>query len=170
MVNASATITASNVFTQSHANVYNLINDRTNVPDPNDSSGARKFVYVREPLSMGRGFKGYPAIIVQPVDYDQGDDPKTVSGTKNVTGFEIKIIVWSQDRHSDSDGNSTGRATLDSISDSIAATLNANKTTLRNWGMKKLRIDTNTSYTEDNGKAIFGREFTLIFTQLGCIV
>ena len=53
----SVAITKSNIFTQVFANIFNLINTRGNVPDPNDSSGNRKFVYShREPNYQSRNF------------------------------------------------------------------------------------------------------------------
>lgn len=162
----SAVITKSNVFTQVFANIYNLINDRDNVPNPNDSTGNTKFVYShREPNFMSTNFPGYPCIIVGGADLSQNE--KTVSSTKAFMTDEIVIVVMSQDKVSDGSGNPSGADTLNSISDDVLEVLNANNGTLRNNGMSNREISgTDFDWGEIDGQQVFRREITLTFNQL----
>ena len=166
----STVITKSNIFTQVFANIFNLINTRSNVTDPNDSTGNRKFVYShREPNFMGRNFSGYPCIIVGGADLSQNQ--KTVSSTKAFMGDEIVIIVMSQDKVSDGEGNPNGADFLNSISTDIVKILNANHPTLRNNGLKNMKINTTDfDWGDIDGKPTFRREITLTFNQLRAIV
>lgn len=157
---SSAIITKNSLFRQTHANVYNLIN--TNVPDPNDSSGVRKFVYVREPRTLGRDFLGYPIIVVNHVELSQ--DSGMVSGTKEITSYDIDIRIYTSDKTGDSSGDPTGAETLDVISDNVIKTLNGDDT-LRNYGMKNMSVTGSYDWTELGGKTVFVREITLSFTQ-----
>ncbi len=162
----SVAITKSNIFTQVFANIFNLINTRSNVPDPNDSTGRRKFVYShREPNFMARNFSGYPCVIVEGVNMTQ--NIKTVSSTKAFQFDEINIIVMSQDKSSDASGDPSGADTLNSISDDIVEVLNANNGTLRNNGLSRREIDsTDFDWGEIDGQPTFRREITLTFNQL----
>ncbi len=164
---SSGNVDKSNLFSQPHANIYNLMNDRSNVPDPNDSTGNRKFIHVREPRNLGRGFKGYPFIVVPNNEFEQGKG--TVSATKSFTTFDVIVRVVTADKSSDSDGNSSGAQTMNTICNKVVKTLNANRTTLRNYGMKKLKIKSEFDPVIDNGLPIFFHEFTLTFVQLGLI-
>lgn len=164
MVSSSVAINYSNLFTQSHANVYNMINNRSNVPDPISSSGARKFVRVREPKSFGRDFSGWPTIIIPNTGITQKN--ASVSATIAEVIYEITINVWTQDKTSDSLGDPLGASQLDTISDNILKTLNteANRKTLRNNGMSNFEIiDSPSDWEEVDGKFIFNREFTINF-------
>ena len=166
----SVAVTKENIFTQPHANVYNLINNRTNVPDPNDSTGKRKFVYVKEPNFMAVNFAGFPCISVSQDDYSQGD--KVASATKAKVIDTIQIIVMTQDKKGDSSGDPSGAAQLDEISNNIIKTLNnlTNSASLRNNGLKNKQFTSaKFDWGELDGKAIFKREFSLRFSQLRVI-
>lgn len=160
----SSSISKSNLFSQTHANIFNLINTRSNVSDPADSSGARKFVYVRPPRNMGRNFAGYPFIIVPPIELAQGEG--VVSGTKARTTYEIEIQIFTADGDSDSSGDPSGAEQLNTISNSVVETLNENDDTLRNYGMKNMMYDGSYDLTEDDGKTVFMRETIIVFEQL----
>ena len=162
-IGSSASISKSNLFSQTHANVYNLINNRSNVPDPNDSSGDRHFVYTREPKTLGRGFAGYPLIIVSSIKLSQGTG--VISNTKHKTTYDIDIRIISSDRVSDTDGNPIGQQTLDTISDDVIETLNDDDT-LFYYGMKSMEIEGAYEWTDFDGKPIYIREISLSFNQL----
>lgn len=167
---SSVVITKSNVFTQTFANIFNLINNRSNVPDPNDSTGDRKFVYTREPNFMSDNFEGYPVIYFDERKYSQ--KKKTADGTKAIVTDEIKIIVMSQDKHADSSGDPSGLDTLNNISDDILETLNnkINSMTLRNNGLSNKEFTSvDFDWGEQDGKKIFRRDFPLIFNSMRII-
>ncbi len=156
----STTIEKSNLYSQAYANIYNLINTRTSVTDPIDSTGSRKFIYGRDPRVQGRGFKGYPFVIVNHVDVPF-DNPSFNRKIKD-TEFRITIEVWSSD---DIVGRQDmGAQYLDSISDDVAETLNSNESTLAGYGLHNMRIESSPADTiEVVNNFIFTRTFTISF-------
>lgn len=164
VIPSTATVTKSNLFRQSHANIYNIINNRSNVVDPIDSSGDRKFVYNREPRNLGRNFRGYPIVIVYPVDISQSGG--TVSATKSFIEWIVTITVMSSDKSSDSSGNPVGAQYLDTISDDILEALNSEART----EPELMNIDSSPAdWAEIDGEMIFTREFTITFKALTTI-
>ena len=166
-ISASASIDYSNTFSQAHANVFNLINNRNNVADPLDSKGRRKFVYVREPRVSGRGFADYPIIIISPVDVSQTN--AVVSATKSITNYSISIQVLCIDGTFPAIATATGAEQLNTISNSILQTLNneTNRTILRNYGLKNFELNSSPSdYDDMEGNLIFMREFELTFSEV----
>lgn len=163
-IGTSVAITKSNIFTQVFTNIFNLIND--NISNPNDSTGNTKFVYShREPNFMSRNFAGFPCIVVEAASISQ--DVNVISATKAFMSDEINIIIFSQDKSSDGSGNPSGADTMNTISDEVLKTLNANRTTLRTNGLKNLTIgNTDFDWGEINGQPTFKREITLTFKQL----
>ena len=162
---SSSNVTKSNLFSQTHANIWNLINNRSNVPNPADASGTNKFVYERPPRNMGRNFEGYPIIIIPPIELGQLPEG-VVSGTKARTTYEISIQIFTADGGSDSSGDPLGAEQLNTISNSVVETLNENDDTLRNYGMKNMMYDGSYDLTEDDGKTVFMRETIIVFEQL----
>ena len=165
-VPASVLITKDNLFVQVHANVYNLINNRSNVPDPNDDSGNRKFVYVREPNYMGTNFAGFPYVQVPYSEYEQGN--KTVDASKAYTSDSFEIIIMTSDKSSDSEGNPSGARQMADIKTNILKTLNnkTNAQTLRNNGLRNRMFPSVTfDWGEVDGKHIFRTEFNLMFNN-----
>ena len=165
-ISSSSAITYEKIYSQSHANLYNLINTRSNVSDPADSSGSRKFVYVREPRSLGRNFAGYPVIIIPSFSVSQTGS--STDRTRALLTYEIDIRVWTQDKDSDSLGNPSGAEQLNQISDNIIKTLNntTNRDLLRTRGMSNLEIvDSDFDYDEVEGKTLYIREFTITFSK-----
>ncbi len=166
MVESSVAITKSNIFSQVHANIFNLIDNISNVPDPNDSSGNRKFVYTREPNYKSRNFSGFPLIIIPDAEYGQGN--KTADASKASATDVIDIIIEGQDKKSDGDGDPTGRETVYQITNKIIETLNnqINSQTLRNNGLRDMNpISTDFEFGEIDGQPTFKRTLTLIFNQ-----
>lgn len=159
----SVLITKDNVFTQAYANVYNLINNRNNIPDPADAAGNRKFVYTREPNFLADNFAGFPLIIVQDESHSQGK--KVADNTKAFFTDETTIIVMMQDGiFKTGDGFSI----LNSISDSILKTLNdkVNSQNLRDNGLRNKEFSSvDFDWGEVDGKPVFRREFNLRFSN-----
>lgn len=161
----SIIITKDNYFTQIHANIFNLINNRSNVPDTADTTGNRKFIYVREP-EFGRNFAGFPFIIVPDPETNQAN--KTADGTKAFQDETFEIIVMTSDSVSDSDGNPTGAQQMRDIKTNILKTLNdkTNSQTLRNNGLRNKTFPSITiEWGDIQGKTIFRTEFNLRFNN-----
>ena len=157
---SSTTIGKSNLYSQAYANIYNLINTRASVVDPIDSTGARKFIYTRDPRVQGRGFKGYPLIIINPADIPF-NNPSFNRKNKD-TEFKFIIEVWSSDDIVGRQDN--GLQYLDSISDDIMESLNAEENTLSRYGLHNMEIESSPADSMDVGNTfIFTRTFTITF-------
>lgn len=161
---SSSLITYENIYSQSHANLFNLINTRSNVPDPADTSGNRKFVYVREPRIDSRNFEGFPIIIIPSFSVSQST--KSLDASKSDITFDIVIRIWTQDNTSDNIGNPLGAEQLNTISDNILKAINTNRNTLRNYGMAHFELsDSDFDYDVVEGKTTYQREFILTFKK-----
>lgn len=158
----SAKVTKSSITKQAYWNLYNLINNRSNVPDPNSSAGTRKFVYTRMPLT-GRNFAGFPFIVVSRAKPSQ--TRKMVSLTKSFIDFNFLVTVYTQDQISDSSGDPAGANQNELIADNIIVTLNnvSNRKSLISQGMAKLDWSVDTEEDEMQGKPVFMTEFDLNF-------
>ena len=156
----SIKIDKSNLYSQAYANIYNLINTRTNVVDPIDSTGVRKFVYSRDPRVQGRGFRGYPIIIVNPIGIPFSN-PSFNRKSKDLE-FSITIEIWSSD---DIVGRSDlGAQYLDTISDDLVEALETNKSTLAGYGLHNMVIESSPADNADVGNTfVFTRMFTITF-------
>src|SRR3989344_6984861 len=143
----SAIVNHSNLFTQPHANIFNLINNRANVPDPEDSLGTRRLLYVREPRDLSTTFSGFPVIVIPPIELSE--DIVTVDGNTATVTFSIMIRIMTKDHNTSRSGTASGASALDSISDNVLKTLNneSNRKTLRSQGMSSIKIiSTPTTY------------------------
>ncbi len=161
MVTETAKITASKIFSQPFWNIYNLINNRSNVPDPTDATGKRKFVYRRKP-NFGRNFAGFPCIIVRATAPISG--PGSADRSKTMKEYSHDIEVYAQDTDSDTTGDPAGAETRDQIADSIGETFDsqANRKTLRVNGQSNIVYDVEIDdEAELDGKTLFTAMFDL---------
>ncbi len=160
----SARITKSNIASQPYANLFNLINNRTNVPDPADDSGVRPFVFVRMPR-RGRNFPGFPFIVMQRTQSTKADS--TASLTKSFMSYDAFIQVYTADKDSDSSGIPNGAEQNEVISNNIIETLNntTNRKTLINQRMANMEFNIDTDEDEFEGKTVFISEFDVRFEE-----
>jgi len=170
MVATSVVITKDNLFTQLHANIFNLLNNRTNVPDParpNDTgtTRTRKFVYVREPNWSASNFAGFPALVVSDPKHSQNN--KTADSSKAFQTDEFLLTIYAQDKTSDSDGDASAGQQIRDITTDIVNTINDNYFTLRNNGLRNSIFDTIDfpEWGEVDGKPVAKREITLRFSN-----
>ena len=162
---SSARVLKTSLFRQSHANIYNLINNRSNVPDPNDTSGGRKFVHVRDPRIRNREFAGFPFVVVSSTSIKQSG--LNLSQSNSSITYDIVISVVSQDKESDSKGNAEGAEQCDIISEGVLKTVNANRYTLRNYGMAHFELtDSDFDVDSFDEKTLFTREFVCTFSAV----
>lgn len=156
----SARITYASISKQAFWNLFNLINDRSNVPDPNDSTGDRSFVYRRLPRNYAKKF---PFVVVSRTKPKQGTN--TADMSKRHHSFDFTITVYSKDDDSDGSSNPHGANSADIISDSIIATLDNpdNRKTLRNYLQSDLVYDIDTDEDDLSGKSVFITEFDIRF-------
>ena len=167
MSEESGKITIEKVATQALWNVYNLINNRVNVPDPNDSTGNRKFVYTSKPDFSGRNFAGFPFIIVRSAKPKKAKSTADLS--KSFRDYDILIEVYAQDSlGSDSTANKIGIATRDSIVNKVIKTLESptNRKVLITYGQAHLNYSVDIDDdAELDGKPVFSAEFDINFAN-----
>ena len=158
----SARITSSNIVKQPFWNLYNLVNNRSNVPDPNDSSGNRKFVYRRIPHDM---HKKFPFIVINRTKPSKGKGVADL--TKNFYSFDFTLTIYTKDQDADGSGDPTGADSADIISNNISNTLvsSTNQKTLMSYGMHDLTYNINNDEDELEGKSIFLTEFEISFNS-----
>ena len=167
----SVAVTRTNLYTQVFLNVYNLLNDRSNVVDPLPRSQGRlrKFVYAREPSVDARGFDGYPLVVVNQPTIEVatrrlGDDKNA-----EVTGemmIEVRSTTAFFRQGTSEDPHGKGLTFLNEISDDIMATLNsvANRNSLRanNIGFVKVESGSMDVFSVE-AETVYVREMRLTF-------
>ncbi len=162
MILESAKVTKSAIQRQSFANLYNLINNRSNVPDPADDTGIRKFVHVRFPRT-GRNFPGFPFIVINRMKPTKGNS--TASLTKSFMSYDTTLTVYTQDEDADGTGHPNGAEQSEIISDDVIETLNSadNRKTLINQRMANIAYDLDTDENKFEGRRVFTSEFDIRF-------
>ncbi len=166
----SATLSRTNLYSQSFWNLFNLLNTRSNVVDPVDGSGKRKFVYGHDPMVNKRAFEGYPFVVVNPASINR-PGTQTAGNKKAQIDFEIVVEVHSTDnyfrRDTVTDPHGKGLTFLDNISDDIMETLNSesNRDTLRSYATGFFNVEGRNvePLFNENNEMIFIREFIVTF-------
>jgi len=159
-------VSSSSLLSQAWQNVYDLLNSRTNVPDPVAASAEfRKMVYSREPDIKASDFAGFPYIIVRPAVLSFQDNETGRRQSRGVN-FAIEVDVVASDRGSNNiDGK--GAVHIDAISDDIVSTMlsAASRTTLATNGLRFSTPNVTGVVIEplDNTMA-YRRSFTLEFS------
>ena len=170
VVVTSDSILKSNLLTQAYWNVYNLVNTRSNVADPNPdgASGKRKFVYSREPKTSALSFKGYPFVIIHPAKTNFSR--RNLARTFAQVDWEMIVEVRSADtfRSEDvaTDPQGAGLSWLDGISDDVLEAFNSrtNKNTLETYGMYFVSPEVGSVDTiETENEVVYVREIRLGF-------
>lgn len=162
VIGSTKRITSNTIASQSYANLYNLINSRTNVPLPDGLPSDHNFVYVREPR-IGRNFRGFPFIVLQRTKPTKG--LSTADLTKSFMSYDFFLRIVCRDEDSDSSGIPLGADQCEQITDDIIATLNSatNRKSLINNRMAKLEYNIDTDEDEFEGRIVFTSEFDIRF-------
>lgn len=160
---SSTNVTKDILLSQSYANIWNLLNDKDNVPDPVNKVD-RTIVYRRFPDVKGIDFQGYPFFTINPATADF--ENYNVDGLSADVGWTIMIEVFCSDRTPNNNGR--GAEWCDELSERILLTLNdgTNRTTLRNYGMANVVPDVSNMAVEDiHQERVFVRTITLRFDK-----
>ncbi len=158
-------VTYQNLFSESRNNVVALVTS-TNVPDLTLSSTEfRKWIYSREPDVKSSDFKGYPFIVINPVDLDIEAEGGSLDGKSKFIYWDIELEIVTSDRgYGEKDGK--GLTYMDSISNSLIKTFMniTNRKTLSTNSMKFVNPTTTAVGTEviDN-ELVYRRSFILSF-------
>lgn len=157
-------ITASTIASQSYANLFNLINNRDNVPLPDGLPSDHKFILTRDPR-IGRNFRGFPFIVLQRAKPTKGRS--TASLTKSLMSYDFSLRVTCKDEDSDGTGIPTGINQCETITDNIIKTLNSasNRKSLIDNGMAKLEFNIETDEEDFKGEVVFVAEFDIRFNE-----
>ena len=160
-----AQVTYSNLFSESRARVVALMTS-TNVVDPIISSAEyRKWIYSREPDVKNLNFKGYPFLIVHPVDVDLERERTSADGKHKFINFNIEIEIFTSDRgHGENDGK--GLTYIDAISNDVLETfLNvSNRNSLLLNGLQMIEPITESVETiPKHNELVYRRSITLQF-------
>jgi len=161
-----AVLSKSNFLSQGFTNIYDIVNNRTYVPDPLSPNGGRKFVYMREPNPKSPSFAGFPFIVVEQPGVVFPN--KSTSGKRKVTQHSMLVRVYSTDRLNMNQTNGMGVQYLNSISDDLVEAFNSStvKEVLRPYRIDNLSINTSGSDVEDlDEDVVFIREFEITFAN-----
>ena len=170
MVEDSGKITIDKVASQALWNLYNLINNRSNVPDPLNPSDTgttrtRKMVYTSMPDFGGNFFKsGFPFIIVHSAKPSKGKS--TADLTKTFRNYDLMVEVYAQDLDGDTTGNKVGIDQRSTIVNNIIKTLESpsNRKTLITYGQAHLEYNVDIDdEAELDGKRVYAAEFDINF-------
>lgn len=155
-------VTASTIASQSYANLYNLINNRANVPLPTGLPTDHKFVHTREPR-IARNFRGFPFIVLQRTKPTKG--LSTADLTKSFMSYDFTLRVVCKDENSDATGIPVGINQNEQITDAIITTLNSasNRKNLIDNRMANLEYNVDTDEEEFFGEEVFISEFDIRF-------
>jgi len=161
-----ALIDKSNLYTEAWNNIYNIVNNRTYINDPSNSSGSRKFVYARQPQIKSVNFNQFPYIIVNQPTLIQSRD--SINQQRKRIKYTINLEIHTSDQTSDGTPNQPGNGQkwLNSISDDMQRTFNLDtvKQSLRALGVQNIKLDsTDSDLDMINDHLVFTRTFTLTF-------
>ena len=130
-----AKITNANLISEPRNNVVTLISNSSNVSDPVNSSGNRKWIYSRDPAIKSNSFAGYPFIVIGPTRIDTTGSAN-MDSSKRFINWTIDIEVVSSD-YGYGSNEGKGLEHNDSVTDDILKTLldTTNRQTLISQGM-----------------------------------
>ncbi|MHA1168262.1 MAG: hypothetical protein ACTSRU_10610 [Candidatus Hodarchaeales archaeon] len=142
-------VTYQNLFSESRENVVALMTSK-NVPHPTLSAAeAHKWIYSRDPDVKSSGFKGYPFLVVHPVDVDIEKEKGSVDMKSKFVFWDIEVEIATSERgYGEADGK--GLSHMDAISNNLLKTFldKTNRITLSNNSMKFGNVTTTAVGTE----------------------
>jgi len=154
----------TNLYSQPSINIFTILDNRTNIPDPRDDTGDRKFVWDSDPLMKSFDFDGIPYIVCE--------DFKPSYPLNKSADSKSQYMLWTNNVivRTTKDGSSgtrvdAGVTDMRQIVDDIFQTLNdaTIKQSLRNYNMFNIEVSvTNTDSTLINQKLL--HETTLEIT------
>lgn len=158
------TIIKSKLKSYAYNNVFDVINNRVNMPDPrNPNNVTRLLVTKTDPWSKGQDYEGYPYVIVRRPTISYSN--VSLDGKTKTIGWEFKLIVRTAISGAMHDNESTGITNMDDLQDDLEEIFNDEtiKQSLRLLNMFKfdLSTDDDDEFVDGNGKHIFQADLTL---------
>jgi len=115
-------VTSSTLFSEPVDLVYNILNTRTNVADPRDATGARKFIYTTEPFHKAFDFKEFPYIYLQFPNITQ--EQSSADGKHKMVSYTQSIVARTIRDGSGGSRVDAGVTDMKTITDDIMETFN----------------------------------------------
>lgn len=162
-----AKIDKSTLFSSAWSNIYGIINNRSNIRDPSDLNGTRKFVYARIPNVKGNDIS-FPFIVLnQPKILTQ--TRPSLNAQRKFLSYVCELEVYTSDFYTNGSPNGNGQKWLNQISDDLYKTFNSItvKQTLKDARIENVNIQTNDMDIDMDLKdnIVFIGKFTLTFSN-----
>ena len=160
-------VTKSKIMSYAYNNVYDTINNRSNIADPkNTNNTTRKFVLRKDPWSKGNDYEGYPYIVFAFYDTKREYSKFSLDGKHKTIGWEFKGTIRTKDEGATNNTGETNDVTnMQDIQDDLDETFNSEtvKQTLRVLNMFNFDIITEEGdeAIDGNGKHIYETPFTI---------
>ena len=165
----TAAISKTTLFSNAWSSIYSIVNSRSNIRDPSDSNGTRKFVYARIPNIKGNNID-FPFIVLNQPKIISQSKPSLNMKRKMITyACEIEIYTCDSLSGSASLGIPNGKAQqwLNQISDDVYKTFNdlTVRKTLQDARIENVNLTTNDMSIDTDMKdnIVFIGNFTLSF-------
>ena len=153
---------------QAHINIYDTINNRSNIVDPkNPNNTSRNFVYKNDPWSKGSDYNSYPYIIARFPDLEL--DATSIDGKSKDISWKMKISVRTLigGAVNNLNNESSGITDMYSIIDDLNQTFNSEtvKASLRLNNVYNLNLSVvdNDEFQDSNKKRILETDMVLEF-------
>jgi hypothetical protein len=161
-----AAINKSTLFSSGWSNIYSIVNTRSNIADPSDSSGSRKFIYSRLPNI--KGDISFPFIVLnQPKIINQ--TRPSLNAKRKMVSYAIEIEVYTSDFFTNGNVNGKGQNQLNSICDDVYETFNKDtvRQTLKDARIENVNIITNDMNVDMDlhNNIVYIGSFTLTFSN-----
>lgn len=156
--------TRSTIFSAPYSAVYDIINTRSNIADPRDVTGVRKFVYTSEPFGKAIDVGDVPYIIVKFPTIDQ--TTASINGKHKWITYSQSIIVRTVKDGSGASRPDAGVNDMEAITDDLFETFNkySTKTTFKSYLLTNVEIKLiNNDSANINQQDIFENEFELTY-------
>ena len=153
-------ITSSTIFSNPYELVLSILDTRSNVTDPKDNTGARKFVYTSDPFNKAFDFGEYPYLYVKFPVLDQTNH--SANSKHHWMNYTMTLYARTIKDGSGNSRTDAGITDMKSIVDDILETFNKSsvKAQIRGAGMANLMIDLISADTiVSNQQDIFESEF-----------
>ena len=165
-----AAISKSTLFSNAWADIFSVVNNRSNIRNPADINGTRKFIYAR--LPNVKNDIEFPFIVINQPKIITQNRPSTNAQRKNIM-YACEIEVYTKDSASGTASlgipNGQAQRQLNQIADDIYKTFNNN---IVRQGLKDNRIENVNLVTNDmtydmdlQENIVFTGNFTLTFNN-----
>lgn len=166
------TIVKNKIMSYADDNIFQIINNRSNVADPKNRGATGKFVYRNDPWMKGSDFEDYPYIIFRFPKIEK--QKKSISGTSKDFIWTHDLIIRTIMNGAVNNSNNTSKGVTDmySITDDLHETFDSTtiKDQLRAMGhydVNIVEVD-NDELIDDNGRHIFQTTMEVSYnTRLG---